>query len=464
MAKGEIVVWAIVAFLTGALAAGFNIGYVLLLTMVAMVAVMAALKWRFLISAIFCVSLLAGWWYYFFFFNFRAAREAFPENGESLRGIIVDEPFMGFKSQIFTLELEKPYRGKIKVFVPQTPVFSYGDEVELFGRIKPRERLNELYAAVFPKVVLLAEWRGSMSKRFLFDVRDSAVAVFKSRLRPDSAALISGLTLGVRADFSEKFKEEMRLSGTTHLVALSGYNIAVLIGALSITLGKILSRRANFLATLLILLLFVVMVGAQASVVRAGIMGFLLVLARQSGRMYDFGRAVIVAALFMVLWNPGVLRFDTGFQLSFMSLFGITFITPAIGRFWREPKGELWGDIRENALLSIGAQIAVIPILLSTFREFSLSAVAANMLILPFVPFIMFLGFALVFLGLIWAPLGFFASWILVVPLSYFRSIIAVFANITIPVRLSASFFTFIAYYCSLLGIWFKLYSKHAAK
>ena len=107
---------------------------------------------------------------------------------------------------------------------------------------------------------------------------------------------MAGITLGERAEFSKEFKEAMSKSGTTHLVALSGYNITILVLAVAYVLNFFASRRLVFWLTLLIIIGFVAMTGAEASVVRAAIMGGIVLLAKRANRLYSFRNAIVIAA------------------------------------------------------------------------------------------------------------------------------------------------------------------------
>ena len=128
----------------------------------------------------------------------------------------------------------------------------------------------------------------------------------------EEAAFLSGLTLGERSDFSPEFKEALQTSGTTHLVALSGYNVSIVIVATMALLTSFLKRRIAFIVAFIFLVAFVLMTGAEASVVRAAIMGALVVIATESGRIFNPRNAITLAGLLMVLINPKVLVFDAG--------------------------------------------------------------------------------------------------------------------------------------------------------
>ena len=125
----------------------------------------------------------------------------------------------------------------------------------------------------------------------------------------------------------------MAKSGTTHLVALSGQNITIIVIAISSFFGFFARRKSVFWLTLLIIIFFVLMTGAEASVVRAAVMGGIILLAKQIGRVHSIRNAIAAAAFIMILYNPKIFRFDVGFQLSFMALLGIVYLSPAIRKF-----------------------------------------------------------------------------------------------------------------------------------
>ncbi len=217
----------------------------------------------------------------------------------------------------------------------------------------------------------------------------------KRALPADNAALLAGITLGARSGFSPQFKAQMADSGTTHIVAVSGYNI----GILAIAVGNIavffLARRFAIWIAIILILLFVGMVGSEASVVRAALMGIMALLAERVGRPETQAYAITIAAACMVLWDPEIIRNDVGFLLSFLSLLGVVYLAPMLQTLWRkaDDKGVL--ERKANIDTTLGAQLGVLPVLLTVFGKASLTSIAANMLILPFVPFTMGVGFLL---------------------------------------------------------------------
>ncbi len=308
----------------------------------------------------------------------------------------------------------------IQIAAPRYPEYKYGDEIKVTGVIKTIEGDWENYFKKeniaglmgFPEIELISRGNGSKAKSALLSVKDFFISSFEKALPFDKAAFMSGLVLGETAEFSDEFKEKLRATGTSHLVALSGYNIAII----ALTVANLLglwwfTKRFTFAGSTLLILAFVLMTGGEASVVRAAIMGFLVLLADKLKRVYYFRNAVAATALMMVIVNPKVLAFDIGFQLSFMALIGITCLKPLLEKRlkWEKRSGIL--NWRQNLLTTSAAQVAVLPVILYHFGTFSPIGILANVLILEFIPLTMALGFFIGFAALISPALAWVISW-----------------------------------------------------
>ena len=174
------------------------------------------------------------------------------------------------------------------------------------------------------------------------------------------------------------------------------------------------------------------MTGAEASVVRAAIIGVLIMIADQAGRQYYFRNALALAAFLMVLFNPKVLVFDLGFQLSFLAIIGIAYLRPLLKKWLRmkeEPGILNW---RDNFLTTTSAQIAVLPLILSRFGYFSPISILANVLILEFIPPTMFLGFLTAALSVVSFHLSLLSGWIAQVFLGYILWVIDLCSKIIV--------------------------------
>ena len=187
-------------------------------------------------------------------------------------------------------------------------------------------------------------------------------------------------------------------------MAISGYNITILANIILWFCVFFLPRKKAFWIVLCILGLFVILTGAQASVVRAAIMGVLILYAHNQGRLSSPVNALALTAVIMVGISPMILRYDIGFQLSFMATIGLIYLGPIIDSYLYKIPNH-W-KLRETAVMTISAQIAVLPLILFYFGTLSLVSVPTNILILPIIPWAMLIGFITGLSGFILLILG----------------------------------------------------------
>ena len=152
------------------------------------------------------------------------------------------------------------------------------------------------------------------------------------------------------------------------------------------------------------------MTGAPSSAVRAGIMGSLVIWAMKEGRLANSTNAILFAAGAMLAINPLLLRYDAGFQLSFLATIGIVQLSPILEKFFW--KGRAPKLVQETIILTISAIIFVLPVILNSFEKLSLVSPIANFFILPAIPAIMLGGFAAGMAGLVFLPLGKFVGFL----------------------------------------------------
>src|ERR1035437_3397351 len=157
-------------------------------------------------------------------------------------------------------------------------------------------------------------------------------------------------------------------------------------------------------------------------------MATLALVARATGRNYDVARALVFAGVFMVLLNPFVLVYDVSFQLSFIATMAVIFLAPRIEKYfmWVTDRFQL----RDIVSVTCAAYIFVLPFILYKMGNLSIVALPANVLILPFIPFTMLLGFITGFLGLIWYVLAVPVGYLSYLFLHYELSVIGFFSNV----------------------------------
>ena len=199
------------------------------------------------------------------------------------------------------------------------------------------------------------------------------------------AALGAGILLGVRASIAPEINDAFATAGLTHVVAISGWNIAI-VAALVAAMARPLERRpggrwTTALVAATVVGLYVVLTGASPSVVRAALMAGAMLVARLGGSRAHAASALGLAALIMLLVAPAVL-WDVGFQLSLLATAGLIWFGAGVER--RLPALPAW--IREPVALTLAAQLTTLPVILVNFERLSLVAPLANVLVVPFVP------------------------------------------------------------------------------
>lgn len=455
LAPAQLAALGISSFLVGIAAAGGGFSFLAVLAATFCVG-LGLFAWKRSWSAVILLFLtcVAGIFYYHLYFTVRAAGILIPfETQISFSGIVAAEPGHSAKSEYFPLRLNEPHRGVIRVVSSPDNGFRYGDELEVSGRVLRPEMERDLPVSLFPRIERIGEGQGSFVRQALSDFKYRLLSIFPRYLPAEEAAFLGGITLGARASFSPEFINAMAASGTTHLVALSGYNIAILVFVVFGGCLHFFGRRVSFYLTTIAILLFAAMVGAEPSVVRASGMAFVVLLARELGRPYGLPYALLWTALFMILFNPSSL-FMPGFQLSFISLLGIVYLSPVVlgwlGKRHDTDAGTqaiFLGGLRENVALTIAAQLAVAPIVLHNFGAVSLTSFVANAAVLPFIPVTMLFGFILLACGLIFPPLGVLAGLGSRVLLAYEVGMINFFAMLSLPVTTTLAGFGIVFYY-----------------
>jgi competence protein ComEC len=225
-------------------------------------------------------------------------------------------------------------------------------------------------------------------------VQSSAIAVKQTFLdglhhvlpEPE-AGLAGGITVGDKRSIGPALTADFQKVSLTQILVLSGYNITVVANFFAHVLSWAPSV-VRFGSGIFVVVFFMLISGGASSAVRAGLMALLAMYARTSLRAYDALRALAVVVVAMVLWNPWVLAFDPGFQLSALAMVGLVLGTPVVSQYL------LWvterGGLRELVASSVSTQLAVLPLILYQDGQFSLLSLPANILAMIPIPVAMF--------------------------------------------------------------------------
>lgn len=258
------------------------------------------------------------------------------------------------------------------------------------------------------------------------------------RLYPDpEAALLAGILLGIETGIPEGVIDAFRTTGTSHIIAISGFNFAIISGLLIKLFGRLLGRWKSLPAAWIGIGLYAVLAGASAGVVRAAIMGSMSIFAVRIGRRSSGVNTLMFVALLMSLFDPQVL-WDVSFQLSFMATLGlILYAEPLSNAFqhllesWMAPRTArlITLPLSDYLLFTMAAQLTTLPLILNIFKKASFVSLLANPLILPAQPPLMVMGGLSVLGGMITEPLGRFIAFFNWPLIAYSIRIVETLAN-----------------------------------
>ena len=398
-----------IAYYVGPLMIGFMVGvgcgsvfvlgqeaYWLLLSAVLLLCV--ARQFHFVYSGKIAVAVIGctvGMWY---------VGQTFAENeyeslfGQSIdtEGVVALDPVTNQNREQLTLQLDG-YSQLVRTTIYHTATHAQqGDRVWVRGTLTLPENFSDfdyigylqrhnVYVELKkPHVIVLK--RAAWSWRTpLVQLRERVIARTQAQFNEVQSGLIIGMLIGQRQHIPQSVQDLFSRTGLSHIVAVSGYNMSI-IAALCSGLAWYIGRRWTNVATIFIVIMFVVISGASASVVRAAIMALLFVVAQLVGRSYASWYALLMAACLMVVQNPRIVIWDIGFQLSFAATCGVLAAYAVKG----VDAPALFVD--DMLRPTIGAILATLPLIAYHFETISIIAPVANVFVLPLVPLIMLCG------------------------------------------------------------------------
>jgi competence protein ComEC len=406
----------------------------------------------------------------------------------ALEGVIVGEPderetYTNLRVRAERLTLPNGTKldvdGLALVKADRYPARSYGDCVLVEGMLETppvledfsykdylaRQGIHSLVRRA--EVTLLAERQASPILSALFEFKRYARSTIAAVLPEPQAALLTGILLGVETGIPRDLMDDFAATGTTHIIAISGFNITIVSGIFFGTAKRLFGDKRAFWIAAVGIAVYTILVGASAAVMRAAAMGILYLIAMRLGRATYAPASLAAAAFFMTLLNPHTL-WDVGFQLSFAATVGLVLYTEPLEKAFEralarvttaERAQKAVGLISEALLVTLAAQIVAQPIILNVFGRLSLVTLVTNFLILPAQSFLMIAGGVALLLGLIFQPLGQVAGWVAWVFLTYTIEMVRLTARVpfaSVPVTMAG--WMAWGYYVLLAGLtwWFK--------
>jgi competence protein ComEC len=383
------------------------------------------MKFRFI-----SLCLLFSLFFCFYFFRLvYLPRYLLPEGERPVKivGRVTNQPYLKDSYQIIEL-------GPVLILAQRFPGYFYGDRLEVIGTFG-KEVINifkSQYISFFPTIHLLEEKETLIGKtdfkRCLLKTRGQIEEKVKRFLPEPQASLLLGIVLGVKTQMPENFWQDLRKTGTLHLVVASGQNVVIVAGFLTSISVWFLKRRWAILMAILGIVIYVLMVGAEAPAVRAGLMAIMIFTGQFFGRETNPGLFLLLTVMVMLLIWPLIL-FDIGFQLSFAATAGLIWLYPLLlTRLSALGKITVLG---ESLLVTIAAQLATLPILLVNFGQFSWLSPLINALVLPLIPLLMVFGFVIAILSFFSSFLAQLISWLIWPFLSWFVKVVEFFGSLS---------------------------------
>ena len=383
-------------------------------------------------------------------FSFHDPLVPFSDSFVQIEGVVVSEPDQRERSTKLTVRVDSVnggmVSGRIKVLMTtdRFPEFLYGDKVRAEGKLeRPENFENEdgrefnyieylkkdgiFYTMYFPDTTVLGTGGGNVVKRSLFSLKHIWLSSVERLLPDPHASLLGGLVVGAKQSLGSELEEDFRRAGVIHVVVLSGYNVTIVAEAIMRFFSFLRPLFAMSLGALSIVL-FAVMTGGSATIIRASIMALLVILARATGRTNDITHGLFLAGFCMVFHNPSIVLYDPSFELSFLATLGLIYLSPLLEKWFRFVPAK-W-KLREIATATIATQLFVLPLLLYMMGEFSLVALVVNMLVLGAIPLTMLAGFLAGVFGIVSPLLAFPFTALSYALLSYELFVVELFSHL----------------------------------
>lgn len=345
-----------------------------------------------------------------------------PETRGSIKRVRIDA------RQLQTAGGTREISGSVLARVAVSPPLERGDIVRLTGAVTlppsdgafdyrawlARRGVTALMAYPQTRVVGREETAGPLG--WMDALRDRAAATLDSAVPSPESGLAAGILLGQRAAVPRQVQDEWNRSGLSHLIVISGYNIAVVAGLTLAALSPMVGRRRAGLVALITIAAYAVFVGLSPPVLRAMLMGAVAVLALVCGRPSGAGCALLVVVAVMLAIEPRSIQ-DLSFQLSAAATAGLI-VLASIPSQWGhrllaepvQPVGPTWRSFAlvgwDMLAVTVVAMLVTLPFMLASFGRVSLISPVANLLVAPLFPLVLIAGWAGLLAGMVAPPLA----------------------------------------------------------
>jgi competence protein ComEC len=329
--------------------------------------------------------------------------------------------------------------GKVSLSAPLYPEYRPGDQIRIGCKLENYplpptgyDRYlfkSNIFTVCGYNVEIKKTGERWTASRVLSVLSDGLKNIIDRSLAEPAAAILDGILLNRTEGMPKSINNQLSFLGLTHIIAISGSHLVIIMAILAeffIFFG--VSRRQSFWPATMLIIFYVVLVGAPASATRSAVMAILVLWAQRLGRPTAVANILLLAAAVLTLLNPKILLYDLGFELSFLAVVGLAGLSPIVKRFLKAKV--IPESLQEIIAATLSAQILTYPLIFNSFGNFSFWSLPANLLILPTVPVLMTLGIIQLMIGLLCLPLARLIgllSWLII---KYWLIVVGVLSNL----------------------------------
>lgn len=387
-------------------------------------------KRPFLMLALSLTLFLLGWWRGALVMQQTAIYDGLIGRTVTIQATAIDDAVYSDRGQlefaVGSMVLHEPFAidlvGEMDVEGQGLPIVYRGDRLMIQGRLF-RKRGGQIVGTSFAKLSLISRSKSPIEK-----IRRDFVAGMQDMLPERLAAFGLGILIGQRTTLDPTLEEEMITVGLIHIVAVSGYNLTVIIEIVR----RLFRRRSRFQSlffSLALIGIFLLFTGYAPSIVRAAVVSGISLIAWLWGRAFKPMLLLLSVAALTAGINPLYLWSNIGWYLSFTAFFGVLVVGPLLNQRFVP---ERWQEKMIPSVLSetVSAQLCTLPVILYIFGRLSLISILANLLVVPLTPLAMLLSFMAGLAGMF----NFMFSKLIVLPgqivLEYMLSISSLLAKV----------------------------------
>jgi competence protein ComEC len=373
------------------------------------------------------LGLGCGWWRGSLYLQRLAVHDDFQYQKITITARAMNDALYGKTKQLafdannIVLAGGQPLPGKIQLSGFGVNAVFQGDEVQATGSLYPG--YGPYQGRMSFATLMVIEHHPTL----IGIIRQKFTAGMQTALPEPLAPFAMGLLVGQRATLPKGVKQDLLMVGLTHIIAVSGYNLTIILHASRRLFGKRSKRISTFLSLGLIAV-FLLLAGASASIVRAAIVSVLSIAASYYGREFKPLNLICLAAAITAWANPVYVWSDLSWYLSFLAFYGVMVISPLIQSRW--PGRWQRSIIGGVALESVCAEVMSMPFILYIFGQMSLIGLPANVLVVTLVPLAMLLSLVAGLVGMLAGNLAGWLAWPAILLLNYMLDVAHVLAGL----------------------------------